>query len=68
MKGMKILLDKIMYEKNLSIRQVSKLTGISKSGVQKIMNESESPTMNTMEKLAAGLKINIESIYESDYK
>lgn len=68
MKGMKILLDKIMFEKNLSIRQVSKLTGISKSGVQKIMNESESPTMNTMEKLAAGLKINIESLYESDYK
>lgn len=57
-----------MYEKNLSIRQVSELTGISKSGVQKIMNESESPTMNTMEKLAAGLKVNIESLYESDYK
>ncbi|MGC4020401.1 MAG: helix-turn-helix transcriptional regulator [Muricomes sp.] len=57
-----------MYEKNLSIRQVSRMTGVSKSTIQEIMNSYKSPTMNTMEKLAAGLKVKIESLYESDYK
>ncbi|MGC4018356.1 MAG: helix-turn-helix transcriptional regulator [Muricomes sp.] len=57
-----------MYERHLSTRQVSKMTGVSKSSIQEIMNEYKSPTMNTMEKLAAGLKVNIESLYESDYK
>lgn len=44
------------------------MTGLSKSTIQKIMNEEESPTMETMEKLAAGLKVSIESLYESDFK
>lgn len=57
-----------MSKRNLSIRQVSILTGVSKSTIQKTMTELSNPTIHTMEKLAAGLKINIESLYESDYK
>ncbi len=44
------------------------MTGLSRSAIQKLMKESSNPTMDTMEKLAAGLKVNIESLYESDYK
>lgn len=65
---MKILLADIMYKRTLSIRQVSRMTGLSKSTIQKIMNNEESPTMETMEKLAAGLKTSLESLYESDFK
>lgn len=65
---MKILLSKIMYEKNLSVRQVSILTGVSKSAVNKIMNGEVSPTLDTLERLARGLKINISDLYESTYK
>lgn len=57
-----------MYERDLSVRQVAIMTGLSKSTIQKTMNERSNPTMATMEKLAAGLKVSIESLYESDYK
>lgn len=65
---MKILLDKIMYEKNLSIRQVSIMTGVSKSAINKIMNGEVSPTIDTLERLAKGLKIRISDLLESPYK
>ena len=65
---MKILLSKIMYEKNLSIRQVSIMTGVSKSAIGKIMNGNVSPTIDTLERLAKGLKIHISDLYESPYK
>lgn len=65
---MKILLDKIMYEKNLSIRQVSILTGIPKSTIADIMSEKVSPRMDTMEQLAAGLKVRLTDLYESKFQ
>lgn len=66
--AMKILLDKIMICKNLSIRQVSVLTGISKSSIQRIANNEISPSADTLECLAKGLKIRISDLIESDYK
>lgn len=64
---MKILLDKIMYEKQLSIRQVSILSGVPKSTIGDIMNGTM-PRIDTLELLAKGLKIRISDLYESDYK
>lgn len=64
---MRILLDKIMYNKNLSVRQVSILTGLSKSTVSRIANGDVSPTADTLEQLAKGLKIRISDLIESDY-
>nr|WP_302142242.1 helix-turn-helix transcriptional regulator [uncultured Schaedlerella sp.] len=57
-----------MSKRKLSIRQVSVMTGLSKSTIQNTMDELSNPTIRTMEKLAAGLNISIESLYESDYK
>lgn len=65
---MKILLDKIMYEKNLSVRQVSIATGVSKSTINRIMRGEVSPTMDTIELIAKGLKIRISDLYESPHK
>ena len=65
---MKILLDKIMYLKNLSVRQVSIMTGIPKSTVYDIMTGRKIPRIDTMEVIAAGLKIRISDLYESPYK
>lgn len=65
---MKILLGEIMYQKNLTIRQVSHLTGLPKSTISDIVSGRTSPRMETMERLAAGLKIHIADMYESDYK
>lgn len=44
------------------------MTGLAKSSIQKIADESSNPTMVTMEKLAKGLKIHITDLFESDYK
>ncbi len=44
------------------------MTGLPRSTIQKNMSEQANPTMDTMEKLAAGLKVGIESLYKSDYK
>lgn len=65
---MKILLGEIMYQKNLTMRQVSHLTGLPKSTISDIASGRTSPRMETMERLAAGLKIHIADLYESDYK
>lgn len=65
---MKILLNEIMYNKNLSVRQVAILTGVTKSTVDNIVNERYSPTMDNMELLAKGLNMKIQDLYESDFK
>lgn len=57
-----------MYEKNLSVRQVSIMTGVSKSAINKIMNEEVSPTIDTLERLAKGLRIRISDLLDSPYK
>lgn len=65
---MKILLDKIMANKNLSVRQVAILTGVSKSTVSRIANNEISPTADILEALAKGLKIRIYDLIDSPYK
>ena len=65
---MKILLDKIMANQNLSVRQVAILTGVSKSTVSRIANNEISPTVDILEALAKGLKIRIYDLIDSPYK
>lgn len=65
---MKILLSEIMLKRNLSVRQVSIMTGIPKSTINRIMNGAVSPTADTLEMLAKGLKIHIYDLIESDFK
>lgn len=65
---MKILLGEYMYKHNLTERQVSYMTGVSKTTIHRIMNEEVSPKMDTLEQIAAGLHIHISDLFESDYK
>lgn len=64
---MRILLDKVMQSKNLSIRQVSILTGVPRSTIGDILNGTM-PRIDTLETIAKGLKIHISDLYESDFK
>ena len=52
-----------MYDKNLSVRQVSIMTGVSKST---IVNGQVSPTLDTVEQLAKGLHLKVTDLFESD--
>ena len=65
---MKIFLDELMNKKNLTIRQVSILTGVPKSTVSDIVSRGRIPRLDTMELLAKGLKVRITDLFESDYK
>lgn len=65
---MKILLTQIMYEKNVSVRQLSQMTGITKSTLNNIMIEKYSPTLDNLEKIARVLKVRISDLYDSLYK
>lgn len=57
-----------MYDKNLSIRQLSIMTGIPKSTISDIVSGKTMPRIDTLEVIAKGLKIRISDLYESDYK
>lgn len=65
---MKILLGDIMYERNLTARQVEIMTGVSKSTVSRIANNQIVPRLDTLEELAKGLHIKISDLYESDFQ
>lgn len=56
-----------MAEKNLSIRQVSNMTGITKSTIHNIMTGAYSPTMDTLEIIAKGIKVRFSDLYETDF-
>jgi DNA-binding Xre family transcriptional regulator len=62
---MKILLDQIMNEKQLSSRQVSYLTGVPKSTINAIRN-GRVPKIDILEQIAKGLDIYLEDLYESE--
>ncbi|MDB1973096.1 helix-turn-helix transcriptional regulator [[Clostridium] symbiosum] len=64
---MKILLNEIMYSKNLTVRQVSYLTGVPRSTLSDICNGTM-PRMDTIEDIARGLKLRVSDLYESDIK
>lgn len=66
--SMKILLNEIIHERKLSLRQVSVMTGLPKSTVDDIANNRKSPRMDEMEALAAGLNVKITDLFDSDYK
>ena len=55
-----------MYDKNLSVRQVSIMTGVSKSTINRIVNGQASPTLDTVEQLAKGLHLKVTDLFESD--
>ncbi|WP_334299628.1 helix-turn-helix transcriptional regulator [Enterocloster lavalensis] len=55
-----------MEQRNLTERQVSILTGLSRSSVHEIRKGSM-PRVDTLEQLAKGLKIKISDLVESDY-
>lgn len=65
---MKILLRKIREEKELSLRQVEILTGVSKSVLFRIEQGMTDPGIGILEKIAKGLHIKITDLFDSRYK
>lgn len=54
--------------KKMTLVELSELTGLSKSTLNNIENEKNSPTMAQMEAIAKALGVRITDLFESDYK
>lgn len=63
---MKVLnsLQKIMYEKQLTYRQLEHMTGVSHNTLNKIAIGATSPTQKTMISIARGLHMEVADIFE----
>lgn len=59
-------LQEIMSAKHITYRELSLLTGISKSNLHKIANFTHSPTQNTMIAIAKGLNMCVCDIFDFD--
>lgn len=60
-------LDQIMVKKNLSYRQLERMTGVSHSTLNKICMGETDPTQTTMILIAKGLKTKVVDIFCFDY-
>lgn len=62
----KIKLGAIRNSKGYSIRKLVELSGVSKSSIQKIEKGLCSPTVNTVERLAWALEVEIMDLIEPE--
>ncbi len=65
---MKILTWKVRTSKKVTLVELSRLTGISKSTLNNIDNEKVCPTIKQLETIAKALGVRISDLYESPYK
>lgn len=55
-------------EKNLTLIQLAKLTGISKTCLNDIENGKTSPNLIQLEKIAKALNVKMTDLFDSEYK
>ncbi|MEF2641524.1 MAG: helix-turn-helix transcriptional regulator [Clostridia bacterium] len=60
----KILLKEIREEKNITLRKLSEVTGISKSHLSYIERGEREPTLSVVVRIALALNIDIKDLYE----
>lgn len=65
---MEVLVWQAREDKRLSVRQMAKLTGLSKSTINNIENGKTSPTLWQLEQLAKALDCKMTDLFESEYK
>ena len=64
----KMKLEIVRNSKGYSIRQLVRMSGLSKSTIQKIERNKCSPSINTVEKLAQALEVCIYDLFDFEYK
>lgn len=64
----RILTWQARTNKNITLIQLAKMTGISKSTLNNIENGKVSPTLRQLELIAQALGMKISELYDSRYK
>lgn len=60
-------LNEIMVERNLSYRQLERMTGVSHTMIHKICMGDTDPTQTTMILIAKGLKMKVIDVFNLEY-
>ena len=60
-------LNQIMVERNLSYRQLERMTGVSHTMLNKICMGETDPTQTTVILIAKGLKMKVVDVFDVDY-
>ena len=62
------ILSQIMYENNITYRELSKLSGISISALNNIANFEKEPRQSTMIAIARALNMDVVDIFNLDWR
>lgn len=65
---MELIIYHFRVKRKMSLRQLAKKTGISKSALNNYENGIRYPNMEQIEQIAKVLNVRIEDLYISDYK
>lgn len=61
-------LQQILYKNNISYRKLSRLSGISKSAINRIANLEVDPKQSTMIAIARALNMDVVDIFNLDWR
>ena len=62
------ILSQIMYENNITYRELSKLSGISISALNNIANFEKEPRQSTLIAIARALEMDVVEIFDLDWR
>lgn len=66
--SMEVLTWQARTKRNLTLKQLAEMTGISKTTLNTIENGKTSPTLRQLEAIAIALDMKISDLYDSKYK
>jgi transcriptional regulator with XRE-family HTH domain len=62
------ILSEILYKKRMSYRDLSRLSGVSKTAINKIANFESDPKQSTMVAIARALDMDVTEIFNLDWR
>lgn len=63
---MRLYVKEIRIQKNLSIRELAKLSEVAKSHIERMENNSANPTIAVLCKLAKALDVSVHDLFSCD--
>lgn len=65
---MQIRLKEIRTQKGISIRELSKISGVSKGSIEKLEGQAPNPRLETICKIANALKVSLSELVAEETK
>ena len=60
----KMLIKEVRLKNNMTLRMLSKLSGVSKGHLSKLERQEREPRLSTLISIAMALKVDIKELYE----